>query len=323
MTSPAIRKPRMLEVLRIFVVLFLTSLVVAFLCTRKLQPSLEICPSSEPLQPTTGFEAWILEQQQRRWRIARACSRAGPQIKTKRIYNRMFTFNEEHRLLFCLQPKVGSSTWLDHFVSLEKSSTQKNLLKLGRVDKKKHLAPSHPDIFTLAKTSITVSMVRHPFERLISAYQDKILGSKGLPVWNQIRLLISSQFGDFSFPSFVKWHLSNSKKKNGDLCDRHSSVVPCPSNPHWAPLHNRCDYCSVAYSVIAKLETFEDDLRYIGVLANVTFNNAVRENNAKENTSSIALDYFKQLKNEEVIALYEFYEDDFLMFGYSYEEFIT
>ena len=57
--------------------------------------------------------------------------------------------------------QVGSSTWLDHFVSLEKSSTQKDLLKLGRVDKKKHLAPSHPDIFTLAKTSITVSMVSH------------------------------------------------------------------------------------------------------------------------------------------------------------------
>ena len=43
------------------------------------------------------------------------------------------------------------------------------------------------------------------------------------------------------------------------------------------------------------LRMIYENYRYIGVLANVTFNNAVRENNAKENTSSIALDYFKQV----------------------------
>ena len=108
-----------------FIVLLLTSLVVAFLCTRILQPSVRDCPSSEPLQSATGFEvwrsvrdiiimniwifqAWILEQQQRRGRIARACSRAGQQIKTRQIKNQMFNFNEEHRLLFCIQPKVSS-----------------------------------------------------------------------------------------------------------------------------------------------------------------------------------------------------------------------
>ena len=108
-----------------FIVLLFTSLVVAFLCTRILQPSVRDCPSSESSQSATGFEvwrsvrdiiimniwifqAWILEQQQRRGRIARACSRAGLQIKTRQIKNQMFNFNEEHRLLFCIQPKVSS-----------------------------------------------------------------------------------------------------------------------------------------------------------------------------------------------------------------------
>ena len=35
-------------------------------------------------------------------------------------------------------------------------------------------APSDPDVETLVSTSVSFSMVRHPFERLVSAYQDKV-----------------------------------------------------------------------------------------------------------------------------------------------------
>ena len=35
-------------------------------------------------------------------------------------------------------------------------------------------APSHPDVATLLSTSVSFSMVRHPFEKLVSAYQDKV-----------------------------------------------------------------------------------------------------------------------------------------------------
>ena len=51
------------------------------------------------------------------------------------------------------------------------------------------------------------------------------------------------------------------------------------------------------------LRLIYENYRYIGVLANVTFNNAVRENNSKENTSSIALEYFKQVDTSAWIPL--------------------
>merc|ERR1719295_2126539 len=98
---------------RRFILLLLVVLVL-FLPTKILQPSHMVCPTSpESLKPKTGgFDLWLLEQQERRARIARVCSsssrrRRGAPIKTRSVDRLMFHFNEEHRLLFCYQPKVG------------------------------------------------------------------------------------------------------------------------------------------------------------------------------------------------------------------------
>ena len=57
--------------------------------------------------PKTGFEAWLGEQQNRKGRIARVCSKDGPN-KSNWTKKYMFNFNEEHNILFCAQPKVSN-----------------------------------------------------------------------------------------------------------------------------------------------------------------------------------------------------------------------
>ena len=105
--------------------LLIVAVMVLFLHSRTLQPSLMGCPGPEALlQPKTGFEVcldsstadsghqlsilhfevWFREQQERRAQIARVCSQG--HIKTNPAGRRMFNFNEEHRLLFCFQQKV-------------------------------------------------------------------------------------------------------------------------------------------------------------------------------------------------------------------------
>ena len=46
--------------------------------------------------------------------------------------------------------------------------------KFGRADQERLMAPSDPDIINLARGSVSFSMVRHPFERIVSAYKDKV-----------------------------------------------------------------------------------------------------------------------------------------------------
>ena len=62
----------------------------------------------------------------------------------------------------CLS-QVGSTTWLNHFISLEKRDVQEKLASLERFEKVKYLAPTDLDLVSLAKTSISISMVRHLF----------------------------------------------------------------------------------------------------------------------------------------------------------------
>lgn len=285
-----------------------------------------------------NFEArWEEVQLQRRLMVDKACAQ---RRDSGEIYHQgMFTYNKKYKLLYCLQPKVSSTTWLRHFVSLEKRRIQEIFNTGGRYVQKHLLEPTSPDIANLAKTSISFSMVRHPFERLVSAYRNKVKDSHPNNQFHrEIRGLIA-QHGDISFSSFVKWLLS---KDHSDLCRKEQKLVRCPLNNHWSPLQNRCAYCSMPYKIIAKYETFEKDLRYIEQLANVTFDKHLHENPSMVNevektkindtgksfgktkaekldnvTTQEGLAFFKQLTVTEVEALYRFYKEDFVMFGYS------
>ena len=120
-----------------------------------------------------GLEEWLLNQERRRARIAKFCDNRVKQQNFDRLH---FHLNKEHNLVFCFQPKVrlsnlmsiclsqvGSTTWLNHFISLEKRDVQEKLASLERFEKVKYLAPTDIDLVSLAKTSISISMVRHFF----------------------------------------------------------------------------------------------------------------------------------------------------------------
>ena len=112
----------------------------------------------------------------------------------------------------------------------------------------------------LFETSLSFSVVRHPFERLVSAYQNKVADQHNSTRGNYLK----SHYGAVSFAIFAKMILDQSEKN----CPQMNN---CKLDEHWKPFISRRAYCDVSYSIIARVETMDEDQKYIGHMANVTF----------------------------------------------------
>ena len=93
------------------------------------------------------------------------------------------------------------------------------------------------------------------------------------------------------------------------------------SNIHWQPLTQSLQPCQLHYNFIGKIETIDDDSKY--VFQNVFHDPSLilpRRNSAdlrkvRKYTKSIQ-EYYNELTSQELADVIDIYEDDFAIFGY-------
>ena len=284
-----------------------------------------IAPNSDEeiiSEPSTGkLDSWLkkmeIQYAETNDRIKIVCQKYNLSDPTKANYRQMM-IDTTHHLGFCRNAKVGSTTWMHHFNDLlpvderpwgDGTGTLKDRIRsaIGHRFKPKELLANEqmnpgkvlPEHFK--KLDYTVfTFVRHPFERLVSAYNDKINTEK------------------VSFSAFAD-----------KVIDKFAQQKP---NIHWRTFVSRCQHCSIPYTVVGRMETFAEDVQYIilknklekllplnTVLKFKSLNSSKRDVN---DTTQITLERFSQLNKKQIEKLHKIYQLDFELFGYDIDIFL-
>ena len=197
-----------------------------------------------------------------------------------------------------------------------------------------------------AKDAKSFIIVRHPFERLVSAFRDKIerLHSKtlvqdyyyklvGKSITQKYRAGALRVFGEDFFskennygallPVVGKLKRVPELPTFWEFVQDVLDTNPEAMNEHWAPIHVFCSICMIKYEVIIKFENLEHEetwlKRYLKV-EQMLPDRYVNQNPYKSLTSSdITQIYFSVLTDQMVKDLYRVYKKDFEMFDYTFQ----
>ena len=117
------------------------------------------------------------EMVERQQMVREACDRLEPEMGSQRLLYSRLRWAVPQRLLYCPVFKAASTSWLVNYFKLSNSTSDP---KEGNLHTKiTNLFPP-PATFKLRKKiyneSVKFIIVRHPFERLVSAYRDKLAG---------------------------------------------------------------------------------------------------------------------------------------------------
>lgn len=176
--------------------------------------------------------------------------------------------------------------------------------------------------FILLNRSFKIVFVRHPFVRLFSAFQDKVIewdepqDHYFKKMLNNTNLWSRKFRTDPDIPTFHEF---------AELLLLHPEVS---DDEHARPYWKNCNFCIIDYDVIGKIETSKEDTRYIfekkGLQEKLKIRDKIHATgkNLNKTTEERALEYFQKLNKSTVVGIYERYKIDFEMFGYTVNEYL-
>lgn len=237
--------------------------------------------------------------------------------------------NEEHKLLWCFVQKVASTSLKKLFTNLlSKTDTnqgnQYENITAFHLEANNLLYRVSPMYYNQHQLNglFKFIFVRHPFKRIVSAFEDKGNKSRSeepyfyAKYWDKI---MKKQRGETNVNE-------NSRPTFEEFINYLIETHPFLYDEHWAPYWTRCEPCLIKYDFIGKLETSKQDLEFL--LAKCKQNKCKQnlDNRIWENKNNITKTnnkikyYFIKLTPEKITQLYKIYFLDFKLFGYTIEE---
>ena len=252
--------------------------------------------------------------------------------------NREFYLNsvyiKELNVLYCVVPKAASTNL--RRVLLVRLNQTNNFDDLDRkqiwIDQKRffekyYLTRHSQDLFD-NENILKFIIVRHPFRRISSVYNDKFVNNHfddTLSGWKQLeeeilvemktnesRLTIRRNEIRLDFRTFVLY-IIKSIAENRSI------------NSHWERISSRCRFCSLRFNSIIKIENFENDQQILmKYLTANQLNFPSKELDSNSNKQQQSLDDYQVFElfrttidnDQQFRILIDYYRTDFQLFKY-------
>ncbi|XP_069702655.1 carbohydrate sulfotransferase 11-like [Periplaneta americana] len=265
-----------------------------------------------------------------REKITKICSQATDDLTLPR--SRHFLVNHEHKLLYCWIHKVASTSWIAFFSHLANRTHIEEYYREINI-----LSPKNQEELeevTRNKDYYKLMIVRHPFQRLVSAYRDRIEDTSRFTsqAWIYVPRIFS-----LTRPSLNISHIFNTSHHQPTLSIVPSfeefvqwliMITPTKYDVHWNRYTDHCNPCAVHYNTVIKMDnfTYEEEISVLQEMGvqhlNVTLQH-FQLTSGGPTDFNVSCHYFQQLLREQVEALYSIYRKDFEMFQYSVEPYIN
>ena len=166
------------------------------------------------------------------------------------------------------------------------------------------------------------TLIRHPLERLVSAYKDKFCKDHDYFYKQYAEEVIrmggnnttsddnTDQPSNLTFQVFVEYLIQKYTKDGGSY----------RYNKHWKPFYQLCYPCFVHYDFIGRFENLHKDAQFL--ITNLTSTNVNRNISFAYQApaaKNVYKDYIKELSEDQLTKLYEIYGIDFELFNYTFE----
>lgn len=294
-----------------------------------------------------------LEYRRRNERVGQVCRRYGivksPVVMDTANVNHHSPIEVEHpsvshfsmaksfHTMGCFLNKVASSSLVSAFLAVrgfrpEKLYSPHSLVSI--------LRPTSLEEFSEAnETYFKFMFVRHPMDRLLSCYLDKMVNSDhvSLPPYRKYvqmmgrKIIRTRRAKQLATSNSLKSPLWNSPTLRRDQANPtfeeflefilNTSLQGVGYESHWVPYSRYCTPCSVTYDVIGKLETASDDFQYVWSKTGLGFKTSIPWVNRVSSPSRDEIDlkrrYYSSLPRDLILRVFERFRIDFEMFDYS------
>ena len=259
--------------------------------------------------------------------------------RKKRRFDRVLYFPNQ-KLTWCPVLKASSRSWRRFLFDVDggrKSAFAKAIVRATAAVKDVSSvltdAISRPlTVKDATLTSKSVLITRHPFDRLVSAFRDKLERSHqggfyhdafGRDIVNEFRPRAVEKFGashfapdnNFGAPLAEKGRRDANYPIFWEFVQYLRRLDHRRFDEHWLPISVFCSVCEIDYRFIFRFEAMSTEVTWLKKLLDPK--NAVNfEWGKRHEVDNITEAYMATLSSEDIEALNALFKDDFIMFGY-------